>query len=90
MMLRASTPNQVPELSRILTIGKPDSMQLLGFDKDGTRFWYGTLDTSKWPFLGMTWTPVEKRAVAALQNRLGSEHAPWFASPSTAEPALHP
>jgi hypothetical protein len=90
MMLRASTPNQMPELSRILTIGKPDSMQLLGIDKDGTRLWYGRLDTSKWPFLGMTWTPVEEEAVAALQNHLGSEHSPWFASPSAAEPALHP
>ena len=89
-MLRARTPNQAPELSRILTIGKPDSMQLLGFDKDGARLWYGTVDTSKWPFLGMTWTPVEEKAVAALQNHLGSEHSPWFASPSAAEHALHP
>lgn len=80
MMLRASTPNKMPELSQILTIGKPDSMQLLGLDKDGTRLWYGTLDTSKWPFLGITWTPVEEEALAALQNDPVSEHSPWFAS----------
>jgi hypothetical protein len=81
MMPRASTPHETPALSQLLTIGKPDSMQLLGLDKDGTRLWYGTLDTSKWPFLGITWTPVGEKALAALRNdpvsgntRRGSRH----------------
>jgi hypothetical protein len=90
MMPRASTPHETPALSQLLTIGKPDSMQLLGLDKDGTRLWHGTLDTSKWPFLSITWTPVGEKALAALRNDPVSEHSPWFASPGAAQPALHP
>jgi len=90
MMLRASTRNEVPELSQILAIGEPGSMQLLGLDKDGTRLWAGTLDTSKWPVLGITWTPVDEEALSALQNEPVSEQSPWFASPWAARPALHP
>ncbi len=38
MMPRARTPHETPELSHLLTIGKPDSMQLLGWTRTAPDF----------------------------------------------------